>query len=86
MPPTISEVLRAKIGTKGHAIAIKTGVAYAAIHRFLKGERTLTLPTAEKLCAHLNLVLTEAKPTPRGDRERRTTQPTKQRRKKPETD
>lgn len=73
MLPTISEVLRAKIGTKGHAIAMETGVDFAAIYRFLKAERSLTLPTAEKLCAHLNLVLTEAKPKPRGDHAGRAT-------------
>jgi hypothetical protein len=78
MPPTISEVLREKIGDRGHPIAIETGIDFAAIYRFLKGERSLTLPTAEKLCAHLNLVLVEAKP--RGAHGNRTNKP---RRKQP---
>jgi hypothetical protein len=73
MPPTISEVLREKIGDRGHPIAIETGIDFAAIYRFLKGERSLTLPTAEKLCAHLNLVLVEAKPNPRGKHANRAT-------------
>ena len=65
MLPTISDVLREKIGDKGHSIAMQTGVDFAAVYRFLKGERSLTLPSAEKLCAHLNLVLTEVKPKAR---------------------
>jgi transcriptional regulator with XRE-family HTH domain len=84
MLPTISEVLREAIGEKGHAIATQTGVSFPVIYRFMKGERTLTLPTAEKLCAHLNLVLTEAKPTKRADHEHRTAKPRKQRRKRAE--
>jgi transcriptional regulator with XRE-family HTH domain len=72
MLPTITEVLREKIGDNGHPIAMQTGVDFAAIYRFLKGERSLTLPTAEKLCAHLNLVLTEAKPKPKAGNGNRT--------------
>jgi len=41
-------------------IARQTGVTHAQISRFLHGQRTLTLPAAEKLVKFFDLTLTKA--------------------------
>jgi len=41
-----------------HEIERRSGVSTAVISRFMRGERTLTLPVAEKLCDALGLSLT----------------------------
>ena len=81
--PTISEVLRAKIGEDVYRIAREAAVDYPALVRFVRGQRGINIVTVEKLCAYFNLVLTESKPNPRSENER-TTKPLTQRRKRAE--
>ncbi len=57
---TISQVLREAITGSGESLADlerATGVSNAVLSRFVRGERTLTLPTADKLARHLGLEL-----------------------------
>jgi transcriptional regulator with XRE-family HTH domain len=42
-------------------IARKAGVSQGQLSRFMRDERTLTLPVAEKVCRVLGLSLTSAK-------------------------
>jgi plasmid maintenance system antidote protein VapI len=44
-------------GKSVYAVAKASGVAQAVLHRFLAGQRGLTLATAERLCAYLGLEL-----------------------------
>ena len=57
---TISQVLREAITKGGESLADlerTTGVSNAVLSRFVRGERTLTLPTADKLARHFGLEL-----------------------------
>ncbi|MCH8853725.1 MAG: helix-turn-helix transcriptional regulator [Planctomycetes bacterium] len=57
---TISQVLREAITKSGESLADlerTTGVSNAVLSRFVRGERTLTLPTADKLARHFGLEL-----------------------------
>ena len=57
---TISQVLREAITKSGESLADlerTTGVSNAILSRFVRGERTLTLPTADKLARHFGLEL-----------------------------
>ncbi len=57
---TISQVLRKAITKSGESLADlqrATGISDAVLSRFVRGERTLTLPTADKLARHLGLEL-----------------------------
>ena len=57
---TLTDVIRARIkglGLTMYAVGKMSGIDAATILRFLNGERTLTLRTAEKLCEALDLVL-----------------------------
>ena len=63
---TLAAALVAAIRDSGHsayAVAKESGVAYPVLHRFLAGERGLTLDTADKLCRFLGLRLVKAKTT-----------------------
>jgi plasmid maintenance system antidote protein VapI len=44
-------------GKSVYALARASGVSQPVLHRFMAGQRTLTLPTADKLCAFLGLEL-----------------------------
>lgn len=56
----------AKSGLTRNALARQSGVSYAVVHRFIGGERDVTLATASRLCKVLGLVLRPAAPRPRG--------------------
>ena len=58
--PTIAETLRAMIADSGETVAAVsrgTGIAQPVLHRFVHGERDLTLRTAEKLLQYFDLEL-----------------------------
>jgi hypothetical protein len=58
---TVSAALRKAIHDTGetlYRVAKDSGVPYATLHRFMRGERTVNLPTIEKLCVYLGLKLT----------------------------
>ncbi len=60
MPVTIAEVLRQAIrasGTSTYALSRKSGVAQSVLSRFLRGKSGLTLTTAARLAAALDLDL-----------------------------
>ena len=57
---TISQVLRKAITKSGESLVDlerATGISAAVLSRFVRDERTLTLPTADKLARHLGLEL-----------------------------
>ncbi len=59
-PESLTGVMTARIRALGltpYAVAKMSGIDTATIMRFLNAERTLTLRTAQKLCAALDLVL-----------------------------
>ena len=61
-PETLSEVLLRVIRERGitsYALAKQSGVKSHIISRWIKGERGLTLATAEKIATALDLILTE---------------------------
>jgi plasmid maintenance system antidote protein VapI len=56
----MAEILRKEIEDSGQtqaAIGRGTGIAQPVLHRFVRGERDLTLRTADKLVAYFNLEL-----------------------------
>jgi plasmid maintenance system antidote protein VapI len=58
--PTIAEELRRKVrecGLSVNAVAKAAGVAQPVLHRFMTGERDLTLSTAQRLADHFGLEL-----------------------------
>jgi len=58
--PTLAATILAAIGESGlstYAVAKAAGVSQPVLHRFVTGERGLTLDTAEKLCRFLGLRL-----------------------------
>jgi plasmid maintenance system antidote protein VapI len=58
--PTIAETLRTAIAESGETVAAVsrgTGIAQPVLHRFVHGERDLTLRTAEKLLQYFDLEL-----------------------------
>ena len=60
----ISETLRRTILESGEtttAIEEATGVSNTVLSRFLRGERTLTLPTVDRLAKHFKLDLVKRK-------------------------
>jgi transcriptional regulator with XRE-family HTH domain len=67
---TVEAQLRAALeqtGLSHHELARRSGVSQPILSRFLKGERTLTLPIVNKLCEMLGLVLcpeAASKPAP----------------------
>jgi type II secretory pathway component PulM len=59
-PPTLSEVIKSTIAEHGltsYQVAKLAGVNEAQVQRFVKGERGLSLITAEKICTALGLAL-----------------------------
>jgi transcriptional regulator with XRE-family HTH domain len=61
--PGLVEQLREAIIASGKSltqIGKESGVATPQLSRFMKGERTLTLPSVEKICLALNLQLAPA--------------------------
>ncbi|HZY87592.1 MAG TPA: helix-turn-helix transcriptional regulator [Gemmataceae bacterium] len=46
-------------GMNLNELGLASGVAPPQLSRFMRGERTLTLPTVEKVCRVLNLELAE---------------------------
>jgi plasmid maintenance system antidote protein VapI len=60
---TMAETLRKAIQDSGEtvaALARGAGIAQPVLHRFAKGERDLTLDTAERLARYFNLELRPA--------------------------
>jgi plasmid maintenance system antidote protein VapI len=60
-PPDLADQLRQAIADCGlslNALGRVSGVHQAQLSRFLRAERTLTLPAAARLCAYLGLQLT----------------------------
>jgi plasmid maintenance system antidote protein VapI len=67
-PPDIAEQLRRAVmgcGLSLNGLAKVTGVHQANLSRFVRGERSLSLPAAAKLCSYLGLALTGPALTPR---------------------
>jgi plasmid maintenance system antidote protein VapI len=57
---TMADVLKRAISASGETVAViarGAGIAQPVLHRFVKGERDLTLRTAEKLARYFNLEL-----------------------------
>lgn len=65
---TFADQIRAAAKRYGtpYALARDSGVNSAVVGRFLKGERDVTLTTAEKLCRALGLELRPARQTRKG--------------------
>jgi hypothetical protein len=60
VPSTLSAVLLRTIKERGltsYELGKRTGVSWTVYHRFMAGERSLSLPTAEKLAEALGLEL-----------------------------
>jgi len=57
---TIKQAVAAT-GKSVNAAASESGVPQAVLQRFVTGQRGITLDTAERLCAYLNLELRAAK-------------------------
>ena len=56
----MADQLKKAIQTSGktvNAIAVEAGIPQPVLHRFVKGERDLTLSTVQKLADYFNLVL-----------------------------
>lgn len=61
--PSLAEAILAAVGESGlstYAVAKGAGVSQPGLHRFVSGERGLTLDTADKLCRFLGLHLVKA--------------------------
>jgi hypothetical protein len=58
-PPTLTEVLRKALakGPTLYSVTRETGVPKASLIRFLRSEQSLRLDIADKVAAHLKLVL-----------------------------
>jgi plasmid maintenance system antidote protein VapI len=57
---TMAETLRKVIAASGKTVAViarGAGIAQPVLHRFVKGERDLTLRTADKLAAYFDMEL-----------------------------
>ena len=67
----LAEQLRAAIcesGVSRYGLAKQTGLSYAVVHRFVAGERDITLATATKITKVLGL---ELRPVQGGERKGR---------------
>ena len=61
--PTVSETLRRAIRDSGrtlYRVAKDSGIPYATLHRFMSGERSISLRALDKLSAYLGLQLVPA--------------------------
>ncbi len=57
---TVSQLLRVTIRDSGktlYRVAKDSGVSYPALHRFVVGKRSLSMPALDRLCAYLGLEL-----------------------------
>ncbi len=66
---TFADLIRATTEARGltaYALARDSGVNSAVVGRFLKGQRDVTLTTAEKMCRALGLELRPARRRKRG--------------------
>jgi len=66
-PKQIAQAIKAAIRERdltAYRLAQMSGVSVTAIQRWLNGERTLSLPNAEKLAAALDLVLAPKEVSP----------------------
>jgi hypothetical protein len=62
-PPDWREIIAARVNEYEYGynhLGSEAGVSPSVVMRFLKGERDITLATAEKICATLDLVLVRA--------------------------
>lgn len=60
---SLADTLKQAVAATGmsvNAVASQSGVPQAGLQRFLKGQRGMTLDTAERLCAYLQLELCSA--------------------------
>jgi transcriptional regulator with XRE-family HTH domain len=58
---TMSETLRRTILDSGqtlYRVSKDSGVSYATLHRFVTGQRAVSMAALDKLCAYLGLKLT----------------------------
>ncbi len=65
--PTLADTIRRAVDATGlsvYAVAKASGISQPIVHRFMNGERGLTLDTADKLCRFLGLRLTATKDEP----------------------
>ena len=56
----VSQAVRRAVVGSGlslYRLSVDSGVSYAALHRFMAGERSLSLDGIDKLAAHLGLEL-----------------------------
>ena len=69
----VSKVLRDELAKAGsiNSIAVAAGVPQPVLHRFLHGERGLTLLSVDRLAAHLGLELRPAATAPKATPARR---------------
>jgi plasmid maintenance system antidote protein VapI len=66
---SIADQLRKEIlacGKSVNAVSIESGIPQPVLHRFVKGERDLTLTTAEKLIQYFDLELRRRDEAPNG--------------------
>jgi hypothetical protein len=59
--PRVSNVLRQAVRDTGetlYRVSKDSGVSYAPLHRFMKGQSALSLGAVDRLCAYLGLRLT----------------------------
>jgi hypothetical protein len=57
---TLTEAIKSAVRSTGKsvsAVARESGVSQPALHRFLAGQRGLTLHSADRLCPYLRLAL-----------------------------
>ena len=62
--PSVSEQLRKALKDSGQTtseLQDATGVDRSVLSRFMRGERGMTTPSLDSLCAHLGLRLTRAR-------------------------
>src|SRR5690606_39106554 len=74
--PMVSDVLRSAVRSSGqslHALARATGIDPSCLSRFVRNERTITLPLADRLASVLGLELRRADGSPIAPPERRRT-------------
>lgn len=65
LPETLSAQLRSAVTESGksqYRIAKATGISQPAITRFVNGDRSISLETADKLAAYFGMSLTDPKP------------------------
>lgn len=64
----VSESLRKAIQESGlslYRVAKDAGIGYASLHRFMSGERSVSLDVFDRICESLGLELVAAQPKPK---------------------